>query len=127
MTHDTARLRFYTDTHIAKAVAVQLRSRGVDIVRCKEVGLAEADDETHLQYATDHGRVMVTQDDDFTALSARWRQAGRVHGGIMKVSHQYRGEAQISHVVQQLWFYVEAAQAGAVDYDTEIAGQVIYL
>jgi hypothetical protein len=35
------KIKFYTDTHIAKAVAVQLRQKGVDIVRCEEVGMAE--------------------------------------------------------------------------------------
>jgi hypothetical protein len=32
-------LEFYTDTHITKQVAVQLRKRGVDVVLCEEVGL----------------------------------------------------------------------------------------
>lgn len=120
-------MRFYFDTHIARAAAVQLRSKDVDVVRCEEVGLAEAADEDHLQYATENGRVMVSQDEDFTALDARWRQAGRSHAGIMKISPRYSGEAQISHIVEQLLFYVEAEEAGAVDYAAEIANHVIFL
>jgi len=33
-------LQLYTDTHIAKAIAEQLRAHGVDVVRCEEVGMA---------------------------------------------------------------------------------------
>jgi predicted nuclease of predicted toxin-antitoxin system len=62
---DAPPLKFYTDTHIAKAIAVQLRNRGVEVVRCEEVGLAEARDTVHLEYATNHGLAVVTHDDDF--------------------------------------------------------------
>jgi predicted nuclease of predicted toxin-antitoxin system len=120
-------LKFYFDTHIAKASALQLRAKWVTVIRCEEVGMAEGSDEQHLRYATDEGCVMMSQDEDFTALAARWHKNGRHHGGIMKVSTQYSGEAQISHILQQLMFYVEAEQAGAVDYATEIADHVIFL
>jgi predicted nuclease of predicted toxin-antitoxin system len=120
-------LKFYFDTHIAKAAADQLRVRGVEVIRCEEVGMAEASDEEHLRYATAHDCVMVSQDEDYTALDAWWREAGRAHARIMKVSQRYQSEAQISHVLHQLLFYVEAEQAGAVDYDSEIANHVIFL
>lgn len=119
-------LKFYFDTHIAKAAATQLRKKGVDVVRCEEVGLAQASDEEHLQYAADNGRVMVSQDEDFLALDAQWQQADRSHAGIMKVSRQYQGDAQVSHIVQGIAFYVEAEHANAVNY-VEIANHVIYL
>jgi predicted nuclease of predicted toxin-antitoxin system len=108
-------LKFYFDTHIARVVAEQRRARGVDVVRCEEVGMAQASDKEHLEYATEQGRIMVSQDEDYARLDAYWRQAGRTHAGIMKVSPDYQAEAQISHMVQQLLFYVAAEQAGAVD------------
>jgi len=40
-------IKFYTDAHVAKAIARQLHSRGVDIVRCQDVGMADADDSEH--------------------------------------------------------------------------------
>ena len=49
-------IAFYTDTHIAKAVALQLRGHGIDVIRCEQVGLADASDVRHLEYATQHGR-----------------------------------------------------------------------
>ena len=89
--------------------------------------MADADDEDHLRYATDQGRILISQDSDFTGIDAEWREAGRVHAGIMRVPPHLKGEAQISYAVQQLGFYVEADAGGAVDYESEIAGQVIYL
>jgi hypothetical protein len=101
-------LRFYFDTHIAKAVAEQLRRQGVDVVRCEEVGLAEASDNVHLTYATQERRILVSQDADVIILDSRWHQSGRQHGGIMKVPGDLSGEAQLSHLVKWLAFYHDA-------------------
>lgn len=120
-------LQYYFDTHIAKVVANQLRAKGVDVVRCEEVGMAEASDEEHLVYASKEGRIMVSQDDDFLTLDADWQQQNRSHTGIMYEPQHLQGVAQISHIVQQLLFYNEAETGGAIDYQTEIANHVIYL
>lgn len=120
-------LAFYFDTHIAKAAAVQLRARGVDVIRCEEVNMAEADDSAHLIYATQQARIMVSQDDDFLLLDKQWKLAGKTHAGIMRVPPNYQGAAQISFVVEQLLFYYEAEKADAIDYATEIENLVTYL
>jgi predicted nuclease of predicted toxin-antitoxin system len=120
-------LRFYTDTHIAKAVAEQLRAKGIDIIRCEEVGMASASDEAHLEYATREGRVLVSQDEDFIRIDAQWRQTSRQHAGIMRVPPDLQGTAQISYLVTELLFYYNAVEADAVDYATEIFGTIIYL
>src|SRR6266540_1346766 len=52
-------IKFYTDSHIAKAIAVQLRNRSVDIVRCQDVGMDDADDIEHLEYAASQGRTII--------------------------------------------------------------------
>ena len=120
-------LKFFFDTHIAKAAAIQLRKQGIDVMRCEEVGMAEADDEDLLIYATQNERIMVSQDDDFATLHAKWQADKRQHAGIMQISKQYQGAAQISHVVRELSFYDEAATVGAINYDTEIANQLLYV
>ena len=120
-------LTFYFDTHIAKAVALQLRAKGVNVVRCEEVDMADASDEAHLQYATDNGYVMVSQDDDFLALDAQWQSDERQHAGIMKIPSEMQGRGQISHLVITLLFYVEAEDAGAIDYHSEILNHALYL
>ena len=76
-------IKFYTDSHIAKAIVVQLRNRGVDIVRCQDVGMSDADDEEHLEYATSQGRSVITSDEDFLVLDAQWRRSGTPHAGII--------------------------------------------
>lgn len=120
-------LKFYTDKHIARAVADQLRAKGVDVIRCEEVGMAEAADEAHLEFATGEGRILISQDADFAALHIQWQQTGRKHAGIMRLAPKLQGEAQISFAVRELLFYHEAEIVGAVDVATEIENQIIYL
>jgi hypothetical protein len=71
-------VRFYTDEHVARAVARGLRQRGVDVVTAAEAGLLSAADTAHLEFALRQGRTIFTQDDDFLRLHA----AGFEHAGI---------------------------------------------
>jgi uncharacterized protein with PIN domain len=80
----TDRIKFYMDEHVAKSVTEGLRRRGVDVVTVQELGLQAAEDQQHLQRATQEGRVMVTQDTDFLRLHA----AGVSHGGIVYAPQQ---------------------------------------
>lgn len=120
-------LKFYFDTHIAKAVATQLRQRGIEAIRCEEVGMADASDEAHLAYATNNGCIMVSQDDDFLILAAQWQKQGQHHQGIFYVPPHLQGSAQISHIVEQIQFYVAAEQQQALDVETDIINQDFYL
>jgi uncharacterized protein with PIN domain len=78
------RIKFYMDEHVAKAVTEGLRRRGVDVVTVQELGLQAAEDQQHLQRATQEGRVVVTQDTDFLRLHA----AGVSHRGIVYTPQQ---------------------------------------
>jgi uncharacterized protein with PIN domain len=73
-----SQIRFYADEHIARAVVHGLRRRGIDIVTARDVGLLQARDEEHLEFATEEGRVLITQDTDFL----RFHAAGTGHLGI---------------------------------------------
>jgi len=120
-------LKFYLDTHIAKVVVVQLRNRGIDAVRCEEVGMAAAKDFEHLEYATQEGRVMVTQDDDFARFHAQWLQEAKSHGGIMILPKELKAQAQISYAVRELLAYYEIVDTGGGTIKDDIAGQLIFL
>jgi predicted nuclease of predicted toxin-antitoxin system len=120
-------LKFYFDTHIAKAAAVQLRAKDVEVIRCEEIGMAEASDEAHLALATQENAIIVSQDADFTGIDLEWKQKERQHAGIMRVPQHLQGEAQISFIVRKLLFYAEAEDNGAIDYPTEIFDTLIYL
>lgn len=73
------RVRFYMDEHIPGAVTRGLLLRGADVLTTQDAGLVGAPDEVQLKFASDAGRVLVTQDDDFLSLHA----AGMIHAGIV--------------------------------------------
>jgi predicted nuclease of predicted toxin-antitoxin system len=104
-------LKFYTDTHIDKQVAVQLRQKGVDVVRCEELGMAEADDVEHLAYASEHELSLLTKDADFRDLYFEWLAAERKHFGIFFCSE--RQTASIGKLVNSCFEYYELVESGA--------------
>ena len=71
-------IRFHLDEHVATAVAVGLRRRGIDLTMPHEVGLSGADDLQHIEFARSEGRVIVTHDRDFT----RHHSQAVSHAGI---------------------------------------------
>lgn len=126
MNEQTA-LKFYTDTHIAKAVAVQLRNQGVDIVRCEEVGLAKASDSDHLEYACNTGRAMISRDADFLTLHAEYLEQGKSHYGIFFVLDHLQGKGAVGVIVRYLLEYYQLVAGGAASVEDDIANQVIYI
>lgn len=117
-------LKFYTDTHIPKQVAIQLQAQNIDVVRCEDVDLAEADDKTHLEYATQAGRILITKDDDFLRLHAQWIQEGREHAGIFFASR--RNVAGIGIIVTTCIEFDELIRTGAGTAN-DISNKVVYI
>lgn len=120
-------LKFYFDTHIAKAVAAQLRLRGVDVVRCEEVGMAEASDIEHLEYATESGRAMVSMDKHFPAWHQVWQAEGKTHHGIFRVQSHLQGDGGIGTIVQELLDYHQLIATGAGTLEYDIVNQLIFI
>jgi predicted nuclease of predicted toxin-antitoxin system len=120
-------IKFYTDTHVPKQVALQLRLRGVDIVRCEDVGLKLADDEEHLIFATQNGRTVISQDYDFHTIHTRWINEGRNHCGILKISRNIPLKLEIGRLVIQLYEYHQMIEIGAGTLEADIYNQLIYL
>lgn len=110
-------MKFYTDTHIPKAAALQLRNRGIEVARCEEVGLAEADDTEHLEYATAQGCTLVSHDLDFLELHAAWSHQGLKHCGTVLFHRQFQGN--IGKIVTELsdWHALITSGAGTVEAD----------
>lgn len=127
MEKESKPLQFYFDTHISKVVAVQLRKRGVDVVRCEEVGLNEADDPDHLVYATEHGRVLVTHDADFIELHDEWLNSKRAHAGIVRVNPDLQGPPGIGTIVKRLLEYHELVEGGAATVSEDFENQLIFV
>lgn len=108
-----ARIRFYTDEQVARAVVRGLRRRGVDVLTVPEAGTLGVSDADQLQRARDEERVIFTQDDDFLRLAAD----GSDHAGIVYASQEHR----VGEIIRGLMVIYEVLEAG------EMAGRVEYL
>jgi len=97
------RVKFYTDEHVARAIARGLRHRGVDVLTAPEAGMLGASDEDQLALAAREQRVLFTQDDDFLRLHA----AGVEHAGIVFA----RQHTRIGAIVTGLMLVHEALSA----------------
>ena len=99
-------LPLYMDHHVRSAVTKGLRRRGIDVLTAFEDGHADALDEELLTRATQLGRVVFTQDDDFLALADQWQSAGRHFAGVVYV-HQLR--ATVGQIVTDLQLVLETS------------------
>lgn len=72
------------DEHIARAVVLGLRQRGIDVVTVPEAGKLGATDEEQLEFAQRESRVFFTRDSDFLRLHA----SGLPHVGIVYTSRR---------------------------------------
>lgn len=77
-------MKLYSDTHIPKQIAIQLRQQGIDIVRCEEVDMAESSDIEHWKFAQEQERSILTNDDDdfLTLASDAWENGEEFYGII---------------------------------------------
>ena|SRR5579859_2627264 len=104
-------LKFYTDTHIDKQVAIQLRAKGIDVVRYEEVNLAEADDESHLEYAAQHQLALITKDAGFRLRHFEWLSQGKNHQGIFFCADRHL--AAVGKIVNACYTYAQLIEEGA--------------
>jgi predicted nuclease of predicted toxin-antitoxin system len=80
-------LAFYMDEHVPRAITAGLRIRNIDILTVQEDGRTGFPDRQILERATEIGRVLFTQDDDFL-VEARYRQGlGNFFSGVI-YAHQ---------------------------------------
>jgi hypothetical protein len=73
----------FLDHHVKSAITDGLRRRGVDVITCLEAGMDQSHDDLILERATQLGRVVFTQDDDFLALADEWLANGRDFSGVI--------------------------------------------
>jgi hypothetical protein len=79
---------FYFDHNVDLAIVAGLRLRGVDVLTAREDGRDTLDDERLLERATALGRVLVSNDKDFSAITARWRRQGRHFAGLVRAKQE---------------------------------------
>ena len=81
-------------------MADALGRRGIDVTTAAEVGLLGANDEEHVAFALQEGRVILTNDRDFLAIAA----SEEPHAGIMYCKV---GAKSIGYIVDALSFFSE--------------------
>ena len=81
-------LSLYMDVHVPMAVTEALRRGGLDILTSQDDGTATEDDEALLVRATQLGRVLFSQDQDFLVIAAEWQREGRRFAGILFAAQQ---------------------------------------
>ncbi len=84
-------VKYHLHEHIDHAIAAGLRLRGVDVTTTVEQGLDGASDTDQLAFARAQGRVLVTCDSDFIALSKN----GASHAGIVFWTARRRRMGQV--------------------------------
>lgn len=73
----------YMDHHVDAAITDGLRRGGIDVLTCREDGTDTWDDEPVLGRATQLGRALFTQDDDFLAIAHRLQATGHAFAGVI--------------------------------------------
>ena len=108
----------YMDVHVPAAISEGLRHLGHDVLTAQADDAARLSDEELLFRATELGRVLFTQDDDFLRLVARNQLRGVDFSGVL-YAHQL--SAGIGPLVSDLDLVLSACDA------EELAGRVTYL
>jgi predicted nuclease of predicted toxin-antitoxin system len=106
-------IRFHLDEHVDPAIAIGLRTQGIDVTTTGDAALLGADDTEHMAYALAEGRVILTHDDDFL----REARAGTAHAGICFC---HRNKLSLGEILQSLILvhgvYSAEEMAGRVEW-----------
>src|SRR4051794_9718613 len=101
-------LPFYMDHNVHSAIVEGLRQRNVDCLTAFEDGLARSRDTVVLNRATELGRILFTQDQDFLEIAIEWVGAGRSYSGIVYARQLH---VTIGRVISDLLLVAEAMTA----------------
>jgi hypothetical protein len=104
-------IALYIDEQFPINLAVELRNHGVDVLTTQEAQRAGTPDEDQLNYATTHGRVLVTQDKDFLELAISHYHLGIIYarqslqpGIIVEDLVLIAKAAKPEELEQQIWW-----------------------
>ena len=115
-------LALLADTHIAKQITLQLRAKGVDIVRLEELTdlSNDATDSEILDYAIQHNRTVLSLDNDFEILHFEYIAQQKSHYGIFLGDKRLQG-----NIGTTVNFIVEYNEL--IENEGDILNQLIYI
>jgi hypothetical protein len=108
----------YLDEHVARAITLGLRLRGIDVLTPQEDGRRGIADSLLLDRATELGRPLFSQDEDLLVEARRRQDAGIAFSGLV-YAHQLH--VTIGDCVRDLHLIAEAMEP------EEIVNRVEYL
>ncbi|MGH2558630.1 MAG: DUF5615 family PIN-like protein [Thermomicrobiales bacterium] len=77
-------IRLYLDHNVHPQLAEDFRHDDFDVVVTRDAGHHAFEDDAHLRWATQHGRVLFTYDrSDFLHIASEWYARGDDHAGII--------------------------------------------
>lgn len=80
---------YLDDSRDADLLIALLRNAGHTVVSPRDTGTHGWDDPDHLEFAAQHGYVLLTSDpDDFEDLHDDWQSQGRQHAGMFFVHYE---------------------------------------
>lgn len=95
------------DHHVARAITIGLRLRGIDVLIPLEDNTSELDDPELLDRAGKLGRVLFTQDDDLLVEATKRQRLGISFAGVI-YAHMLR--VSIGTCVEDLEIIVKAGE-----------------
>ena len=109
-------IALYMDQHVPRAITVELRLRGVEVITAHEDGADRMEDPQLLDRASALGRVLFSRDDDLLAEATRRQRAGIPFRGLV-YAHQLR--VSIGTCVHDLEIIAKAGEPGDLDNRAE--------
>jgi hypothetical protein len=76
--------RFYADSHVSYATLALLAGLGHQIIRCQQVGMANAKDYEHLQFAAERRAMFITHDRGLEQWNAAWQHWSNAWGSTVE-------------------------------------------
>ena len=109
---------FYIDEHVNRAITTGLRLRGIDVLTVQEDQRSGAQDPQLLDRASELGRALFTQDDDFLAEAKRRQASGQPFTGVIFARQL---GATIGECISDLEIIAKAGRA------SDLIGTVVFL
>lgn len=120
-------IKFLVDAHLSPDIAVQGRSKGLDIVHVNEVELGDAADEEIWDYALKEWYCVVSVDVGFRVRAEDTVAAGTDIPGFFAVHERIKRKKSIGRVLEMLILHHEAIEVDAAAYDADIKNRIIWI